>query len=87
MLEIFGRGYVIDNCIAFLQKKKKHNDIVYYITDSLMYISQNIANRYGGKTISKRYYEIENPKPEEHRTASEIISNIKKKLENHNGPT
>lgn len=53
---------------------------MYYVTDALMYISQNTANMAGGKALQKRFYEVLNPEPEETRTAQDIINNIKKKL-------
>lgn len=53
---------------------------MYYISDALMYISQNTANSAGGKAIGIRYYDIVNPKPKETRTAEEIIDHIKEKL-------
>lgn len=53
---------------------------MFYVTDALMYITQNTANMAGGKAISKRYYEILNPEPEETRTAEDIINSIKEKL-------
>lgn len=53
---------------------------MYYVSDALMYISQNTANYAGGKAMNKRLYDVINAKPEETRTAQDIINNIKKKL-------
>lgn len=53
---------------------------MFYITDALMYISQNTANSAGGKAMGVRYYDVINPKPVETRTAEEIINRFKEKL-------
>lgn len=45
-----------------------------------MYIAENTANASGGKAISTRFFNIINPKPEETRTAEDIINGIRKKL-------
>ena len=80
MLELFGKGYVVEHCIAFLQRQRKQEELTFYVTDALMYISQNTANVAGGKALQKRFYDVINAKPEETRTAQDIINNIKKKL-------
>jgi hypothetical protein len=80
LLDLFGKGYVVDHCIAFFQKQKRQEELEYYITDTLMYIAQNTANISGGKVPKNRFYEIMNRKPEETRTAQDIINNIKRKL-------
>ena len=80
MLDLFGKGYVVEHCIAFLQRQKKHDELMYYVTDALMCITQNTANMAGGKALQKRFHEILNPEPEETRTAEDIINSIKEKL-------
>ena len=80
MLELFGKGYVVDYCIAFFQKERKIEEALYYISDALMYISQNTANAAGGKAMGMRLYEVLNPKPVESRTAQDIIDSIRSKL-------
>lgn len=80
LLDLFGKGYVVDHCIAFLQKQRRQEELEYYITDTLMYIAQNTANIGGGKVPKIRFYEVMNQKPEETRTAQDIINNIKRKI-------
>lgn len=80
MLDLFGKGYVVEHCIAFLQRQRKQEELMFYVTDALMYITQNTANMAGGKSIAKRYYELLNPEPEETRTAQDIIDSIRSKL-------
>ena len=45
-----------------------------------MLITENTAGTVNGKFISVEYENIINPKPEEKRSADEIIGNIKDKL-------
>lgn len=80
MLELFGKSYVVDHCIAFFREESEKDRLIYYITDALMYITENTANQHGGKAISKRFYDLKNGEPEETRTPDEIINSIKNKL-------
>lgn len=77
---MFGKSYVVDHCIAFLKDEQEKDRLIYYITDVLMYISENTANANGGKIISKRFYDLKNGEPEETRTPEEIINSIRNKL-------
>lgn len=80
MLELFGKSYVVDHCIAFFREESEKDRLTYYIADALMYITENTANQRGGKAISKRFYDLKNGEPEETRTPDEIINSIKNKL-------
>lgn len=51
------------------------------MTDTLRLIGENTAKYGGGSYLKKRWFDIINPKPEETRTADEIIEHMKKKLE------
>ena len=82
-LEIFGKGYVIEHCIALFKKQQKEKLYQMYITDALKAICDNTARMYGGATL-KRYMDLLPDEPrakkEETRTAQEIISGIQNKL-------
>ena len=79
-MDLMGRGYVIDHCAAALQAEEKEKAYRIYVTDCLRMIAKNTAPIALGEYIGKRYLDIINPKPEETRTADEIIDHIKKKL-------
>lgn len=51
-----------------------------YVTDALKILTSNTAKYAGGEYLKKTYREAVNPKPEETRSADEIIANIKSKL-------
>ena len=63
-----------------MTEESEKDRLIYYITDALMYITENTANQRGGKAISKRFYDLKNDEPEETRTPDEIINSIKNKL-------
>lgn len=80
MLEVFGKSYVVDHCIAFFKKRAETELLHVYTTDALYYINEILATRYGGKMMSKRFYDLLHKKPEETRTAQEIVDSIRSKL-------
>lgn len=58
-----------------------------YVTDALKAITENTAKMYGGSSLKLRYEDLlENSnKQEEARTAEDIISNIKNKINKMGG--
>jgi len=75
MLEIIGRGYVIQHCISLFKKYQEELSYRFYETELLRGIAKSL-----GLNVNMTYRDILEPKKEETRTAGEIISNIKKKL-------
>lgn len=76
---------MIDYCIAFAKREIKRQNFEIYVTDALKIISENTAKQVGGAYLQHRYYDaISESKSEEkeERTAEEIISNVKNKLNN-----
>lgn len=51
-----------------------------YVTQSLKLIAENTAKQVGGGYIKASYADLIHPKPEETRTADEIIAHMKEKL-------
>lgn len=80
MLDLLGKSYVVDHCIAFFKKRAETKLLHVYTTDALYYINEILATRYGGKTMLKRFYNLIHKKPEETRTAQEIVDSIRSKL-------
>ena len=62
--------------------KADHENEVWrkYTARCMRMIGENTAGMVNGKFISVEYEDIINPKPEEKRSADEIIGNIKDKL-------
>ena len=80
MLELFGRGYVIEHCVSVTNNTRKEEIYRTYVTESLRIISSGV-----GREITVKYADIvercaSHGKAEETRTPEEIIDNIRKKL-------
>ena len=62
--------------------KADHENEVWrkYMARNIRMICENTAGMVQGKFMSVEYEDIINPKPEEKRSADEIIGNIKDKL-------
>lgn len=48
-----------------------------------MATANNLAEYYGGISMSKSYIDIITPQPEEKRTPEQIINNMKEKVNNY----
>ena len=57
LLEIMGKGYVIEHCISFFQKENRQKTYQYYVTDLLCGIA-----RKQGLNISERFRDLVEPK-------------------------
>lgn len=77
LLDLCGKGYAVDTCMAFFRRKKEREKYLIYYADALSTISETLAGYVGGKYIKK----LGEARKEETRTASEIIDGIRAKLE------
>ena len=78
MLELFGRGYVIEHCVSTFNCTQKEEAYKAYTSEIFCGIAKQL-----GLEVSMNYFQlIEQLKPqkEETRTADEIIGGIKDKL-------
>lgn len=82
MLDLFGRGYVIDHCVSLLRKKREEEAYKAYITDVLRLIANVQYKRAGGteEAVPTRFYDVIHPKKESTQTADEIIYSFQKRL-------
>ncbi len=78
MLDVLGKSYVIDHCIAFFEKKTKEQDFRDYVGNALYVIAHNMAAAWGGSEMATKYTDMY--KEPETRTAEEIKNNMKQKL-------
>lgn len=51
-----------------------------YVAKSLQYLTNNMANAFGGTILLASYDELIKPQRVDHRSAEEIIEDIKKKM-------
>lgn len=70
-MDELGRGYVIEHCVAALRAKARRDAYEFYTTD----LYRAIAMSLGMKGV-KRFAEIVEPKPEDTRSAEEIVEDI-----------
>lgn len=78
LLNVIGREYVVDHCIAFFNEERERRKYLDYYANALSVMTETLATYYGGKYI-RRMSELD--KPADSRTASDIINSIKRKLE------
>ena len=78
MLELLGRGYVVEFCMAELEELSYKT----YVTDALKVLIDNVAKIGGGSVLKKRYVEtlpkVELQEQDTTEQATEIIERIKK---------
>jgi hypothetical protein len=48
----------------------------FYMADALKTVSENTAKQVGGSCITVRFADVLNPKPEDNRTAEDIIAEL-----------
>lgn len=85
LLDLFGRGYVIEHCMSLFKKRQEEKAYKIYMSDVGFALVNYVGKLYGAKEniIGRRFIEIlEPPKDEkEEETEEQIIARIRKKLE------
>lgn len=71
MLDMLGSGYVIEHCVAEINKRNRADNFRYYMADC----AAGVLIRLGVKDV-KRLYDFEHSMPEDDRTPEEIIDDI-----------
>lgn len=79
MLELMGSGYVIEHCVSAFSDIQHQKAYEAYVTDCLMYMTQNSATE-EKHYLTQRFADMIAPQKEEKRSGEEIISGIKNKL-------
>jgi len=69
---LYGRGYVIDHCIASMRTRYKEKAYKTYITDVLKLITEMYSTAHGGNLTLPRYVDIEKPQEDEEDEATAI---------------
>ena len=72
MLEVFGRGYVIEHCISSFYKYTEEHTYRVYVTDVLRSLN--------GNQQLPRYYDIINANKEQAKSAEEVKEKIRGKF-------
>lgn len=77
MLELFGRGYVMEHCVSVFYDRSKSAAFQSYIADGLMCMTETIANQYGGSYMTDRYADLFAEREE--KTGDEIAAEVIKR--------
>ena len=78
-MEVCGRGYVMDYCMALFRRQNREMAFKVYVTDALKAIAENTAKFVGGNYMKHRFYDFfETPEPPQ--SADAVKKQIKNKL-------
>jgi hypothetical protein len=82
LLELLGRGYVIEHCISSFKNRTEEKAYKIYVTDSLYAIANGLYQYLGkGDAMEKRFIDIiEKSAPKKEETEEEVIERIRGKL-------
>jgi hypothetical protein len=73
MLEIFGKGYVIQHCISLFQEEQETESYRIFVTELLTGMARGLGNQ-----VNMRYVDVLYPKKQ--KSANEIIDHIREGL-------
>lgn len=84
LLDLFGRGYVIEHCMSLFKKRQEEKAYKIYMSDVGYALVNNMGKAFGAEyIIAQRFFEVIEPTKEEkeEETEEQIIARIRKKLE------
>ena len=93
MLELYGKGYVIDHCASVYLERREERLYRIYVTDALKAIAENTTHYLGaddmfdyGASLSLRWIEALEPQQEEEiiddRSCEEVAHSIWERIRN-----
>ena len=80
LLQILGKSYIIQHCVAFLKNRAILRAYQTYVTDALKVIAENTAGTGKAHTLNMRFADLISEEKPEERTEQDIINSIKEKL-------
>lgn len=83
MLEIMGRGYVIEHCVSALSSLQEEQTFKAYTADCLKMIAESMGGQISARFADLVDYGKKTPKKE--HTDEEVRANIKAKLRHMEG--
>lgn len=73
-MDLHGRGYVMDHCVAAFSREIENTRYRAYVTDALKLIAENTAKFAGGSYMAARWYQKYETRDE--RSGDEIVMNV-----------
>lgn len=80
LLEILGKSYIIQHCVAFLKRKSEEDAFRMYIAEGVKILTENTAKQFGGSALSISFRDIISGEKPDERTEEDIINGLKEKL-------
>ena len=79
LLEMIGRGYVIDYCVSLFNSRIRERLYREYVTSTLKVLNDNFAKQFGGNVMSMNYADLFESRDQDTRTGDEIVRDIMKR--------
>ena len=76
MLDLYGRGYVVEHCLNEIEMMLRERQYRAYVTDALMVVANNVAQALGGSQLQSRW--MDTFKEPDTRTPEEIARDVVK---------
>ena len=87
LLDLMGRGYLIDHALAELHDAAERTRLRAYVTDALMALTENTARPHGGRRVTRRWVDpAPTPQPPE-TAAAALIQNAGLKFQKEKAPS
>ena len=78
-VEIFGKGYIVEHCVALFKKRNEELLFRRYVADSIHMINSLLYKKLGGSAYKQSYSELTAPQKEQERSGDEIAADIIKR--------
>lgn len=79
LIEILGRGYIVEHCISLFKKNQEEHAFRKYVADAVHFMNEAVYKRIGGRCHKNTFSDFIDRKPEDNRTGDEIAMEIIKK--------
>jgi hypothetical protein len=77
LIELLGRGYIVEHCIASYNRRTEERMYRIYMTDILNALNTNFAKYFGGSMYKERYADwIDTAPKEKEKSGDEIAAEI-----------
>ena len=79
LLDMIGRGYVVEHCVSSFNKRQKELAFQIYVTDTLKSIDEKLFNTFGGTAYKDRFIDRITSEKKPVKSGDEIAAEVIKK--------
>lgn len=79
-MNVCGRDYLIEHVFFAEEIVQKEKLYKFYVTDTLKYLNDTIADKLGGSVLKKRFEDVVEVKREKEKDPDDVICDIREKL-------